>query len=198
MKTVKSSSTCEFIVNKSKFIGFASYVKSEEEAISVTDSLREKFAGCSHVAFAFRLHDSTYRFSDDGEPKNSAGKPILNIIEKNGLFNVYLGVVRYFGGIKLGVGGLARAYSHAAIEALNLQTLHPLIPSVRLSIECSYELHDALKSFVHLKGAAVESETFGVSVIMNILSPLSVSEEILRHRSILSGRMTEENLFEVY
>lgn len=197
MKTIKNASESEYIVNKSRFIGFASHIKDEKGASALTEHLRHRYAGSDHVAFAFRLIDGTYRFSDDGEPKNSAGKPILNIIEKNGLYNVYLGVARWFGGIKLGVGGLVRAYTHAASEALNKQPVLPLVKSVRLIIECSYENHDALKGFIKSKGALVESESFGSSVKISLLSPESVHMEILGHRSIISKEITEEGIFEV-
>lgn len=110
--------TSEIVINKSRFLGFVKYVEAAGDAEAFLDELREKYKDARHICFAYKLQNSA-RASDDGEPAGTAGKPILNILEKRGLFNIIVVVVRYFGGIKLGAGGLLRAYSGSATNTLD-------------------------------------------------------------------------------
>lgn len=110
--------TSEIVINKSRFLGFAKYVDNTEDAENFINQLKIKYKDARHVCFAYKLLSSA-RASDDGEPSGTAGKPILGVIEKKGLVNIVVVVVRYFGGIKLGAGGLLRAYSNTANEVIN-------------------------------------------------------------------------------
>ncbi len=109
--------TSEIEIQKSRFLGFAKYVVTQDEAEEFIKSLKEKYSDARHVCFAYKL-DSTAKMSDDGEPSGTAGRPILGVIENKGLQNVVVAVVRYFGGIKLGAGGLIRAYVESATKTL--------------------------------------------------------------------------------
>jgi uncharacterized YigZ family protein len=104
----------------SKFIGLAIPVFSEEEAKTYLDAWRKEYSQAQHLCYAYRIgvDNSRIRYSDDGEPTNSAGTPILGQIQSFDLSNILIGVVRYFGGTKLGVGGLVQAYKGAAREAI--------------------------------------------------------------------------------
>jgi uncharacterized YigZ family protein len=104
----------------SKFLAFAYPVGNEDEVKERVDSLRRKYFDARHHCYAYRLgaDGSRFRASDDGEPANSAGKPILGQLTAHGVTNVLVVVVRYFGGILLGVGGLMQAYKHASADAL--------------------------------------------------------------------------------
>ncbi len=109
----------EIEINKSRFLGYAKSVSSQDDAENFILNLRTKFSDARHVCFAYKLN-STAKLSDDGEPSGTAGKPILSVIENKGLENVVVVVVRYFGGVKLGAGGLLRAYVESATKTLDL------------------------------------------------------------------------------
>lgn len=110
--------TSEIVVNKSRFLGFARFVETEGDALKFIEQKRKQFSDARHVCFAYVV-GSTMRFSDDGEPSGTAGKPILDILVKQNIKNAVLVVVRYFGGVKLGAGPLLRTYSNSAKETLN-------------------------------------------------------------------------------
>ena len=107
-------------VKKSKFLGIAANISSEEEAAELLKEIRKKHSMARHVCYAYSIGDSNPRmkFSDDGEPGGTAGKPILDVITKSGIQDIIVIVVRYFGGILLGTGGLVRAYTDSAKEAV--------------------------------------------------------------------------------
>ena len=109
--------TSEILINKSRFLGFAKFVENAEHAEEFIQEIRKKYSDARHVCFAYRLL-ITSKASDDGEPSGTAGRPILQVLEKQNLYNVVLVVVRYFGGIKLGAGGLLRAYTGTATSCL--------------------------------------------------------------------------------
>lgn len=113
----------EHLVKKSRFIGVAQKVTSREEALAVVSSLRARFPDARHYCWAYLIGDPSAAASaaanDDGEPSGTAGKPILNVLQHKGIGDVMVVVVRYFGGIKLGAGGLVRAYSHTAELAMS-------------------------------------------------------------------------------
>ncbi|GIM45673.1 IMPACT family member YvyE [Collibacillus ludicampi] len=108
------------IIKKSKFIGYAMPVTSEEEAVAFIEEIRKKHWDATHNCYAYQIgyHDEIQKSSDDGEPSGTAGKPILEVIKKERLKNVVVVVTRYFGGIMLGAGGLVRAYGQTAASGL--------------------------------------------------------------------------------
>lgn len=114
MKLLNSS---ELTIKKSKFIGLYYEIKSVEEVQDILTSLKKEHKKARHMPYAYKI-DNNVKKSDDKEPSGTAGLPILNIIEKNNLNNCLIIVIRYFGGIKLGAGGLLRAYSNAAKDTI--------------------------------------------------------------------------------
>lgn len=123
-KSVKHTVESSFKEKKSKFIGISFPINNENEFIQMLDLIKKKHPKSNHFCYAYTLFNYPHNItkqSDDGEPLNSAGKPILNQIEKLNLLNTAVVVVRFFGGTKLGVGGLIRAYKHAAEQTLNQQ-----------------------------------------------------------------------------
>ena len=141
--TIESSTgPVEFLEKGSRFIAFVSAVETESQVKANLDQLRIKYHDCSHVCYAFRIglgNDTKYRFSDDGEPGGTAGKPIFQEIEKRGLFNLVIAVVRYFGGTKLGTGGLSRAYQKGASEILNHAKIISIPVMSIVKLQFSYE-----------------------------------------------------------
>lgn len=118
-KTIKELSEYQFEDRKSVFIGFAKPVSTEAEAMEFVQSVKKKYPDARHWVYAYVLREnSAMRFTDDREPQGTAGMPVLDIIRKNGVTDAVIVVVRYFGGILLGTGGLVHAYSESALGAL--------------------------------------------------------------------------------
>lgn len=117
--TVKELSEYHFEDRKSEFIGFAKPVSTEEDALQFIQSVKKQYPDARHWVYAYVLREnSTMRFTDDREPQGTAGMPVLDVIRKNGVTDTVIVVVRYFGGILLGTGGLVHAYTEAALGAL--------------------------------------------------------------------------------
>lgn len=118
MYTVKNNIEKTIIINKSKFISKSYFVTDTNEANSIINRIKDEYSDATHVCFGYIINNNV-KYSDDGEPNNTAGMPIYNVISKNNLNFVLIVVIRYFGGIKLGAGGLTRAYSNSALEVIN-------------------------------------------------------------------------------
>jgi len=154
--TIRGISRAELRVKKSRFIGLATSVAAEQDAIGFVHSIQAEFPGATHYCYAFSIGTDAkklIRSSDAGEPANSAGKPILSAVEASGFQNVVCVVVRYFGGIKLGIGGLIRAYGQTARDCLRDAEKIVYVPSVHLEIEMPYAHIGAVVNLVsRLKG----------------------------------------------
>ncbi len=127
----------ELIINKSKFISFAIYISNVQMANEVLDKLKKEYKDATHICYAYKI-GNIKRFNDDNEPKGTAGMPILNIIENKKLDNILIVVVRYFGGIKLGAGGLLRAYSNGASLVISDDNLTIIKKEYKVKIEFIY------------------------------------------------------------
>ena len=114
---MKLLNTYTLEIKKSKFIAYYFEVHTKEEVINILNDLKKEHKKAKHIPYAYKI-DNDIKKTDDKEPSGTSGMPILNIIEKNNLNHTLIAVVRYFGGIKLGAGGLIRAYSNAAKEVI--------------------------------------------------------------------------------
>lgn len=125
MYSVKQRIDNEIVVRKSRFIGIILPITTEDDAKSFLSSIKKEYLNATHYTYAYKLGDQgiIQKASDDGEPTRTAGYPILEVLNKNELTDVILVVIRYFGGILLGAGGLIRAYSSAAADVVKLSTL---------------------------------------------------------------------------
>lgn len=130
--------TNEIVVNKSRFITKLIKINNEEEVKSKITDLKDEYKDATHYCFAY-ITGNIKRFNDDGEPSKTAGMPILNVLESNNLTNILCVVIRYFGGIKLGAGGLVRAYTKAVTEALNKVDIVNLTNGLNFKIEFIYD-----------------------------------------------------------
>lgn len=138
MKTILSNSTSELIIKNSKFITLLIKIDDNSNINNILEEVKTKYPKATHYCYAY-ITENYKKSSDDGEPGGTAGMPILNVLEKEEIINVLAIVVRYFGGIKLGTGGLVRAYSKAVREALiNNKTIN-LVPGAKIKISFSYE-----------------------------------------------------------
>jgi len=160
--TVRGISRAEIDVKKSKFIGLLTSVNTEQEAIEFLHKIRVEFPDATHHCYAFTIGSGAkkiFRSNDAGEPTNSAGKPILSAIESSGLQNLICVVVRYFGGIKLGVGGLIRAYGQTSRECTNNAERVINIASTDLQVYMPYKNIGAIVSLVNsLKGKVLSMD----------------------------------------
>lgn len=138
MLSIKNSVSSELVINKSKFITFLFRVDTIDDINNFIADLRCKYKDSTHICFAYIL-DSVKRFNDDGEPGGTAGMPILGVLESKNLNHVLCCVVRYFGGTKLGAGGLVRAYSNSCSQVLELAEFIELCPGKLLRISFKYD-----------------------------------------------------------
>lgn len=125
-------------INKSKFYSILIPLNNINEVHEILTNIKNEYKNATHYCYAY-IFDQTKRFNDDGEPSGTAGMPILNVLENNNLDHILAVVVRYFGGIKLGAGGLVRAYTNSVSEALNNSNIIKLIKGVIIKIEFTYE-----------------------------------------------------------
>ena len=141
MKTIKETVKTTQIINRSEFITSLYHVESVDEVQTILQNTRKTYYDATHNCYAYILGDSqdVKKSSDDGEPSGTSGTPILNALEKNELTDVLCIVTRYFGGIKLGAGGLVRAYSSSASLAISGATFQTLKTVLKLEIQTSYQ-----------------------------------------------------------
>ena len=137
MKTIKETFIKETIVKNSRFITVISPLNNEKDVNNIIDKLKSEYKNATHYCYAYIISDIK-RFNDDGEPGGTAGMPILNVLEKNGLNSIICIVIRYFGGIKLGAGGLIRAYGKSVREALKESNLLNMYECSKITIRFSY------------------------------------------------------------
>lgn len=137
-----------FIEKKSKFIGYAKPIEFEEEAIQFINEIKEKHKDATHnvSAYVYGENSNIQRYSDDGEPTGTAGIPVLEVIKKEDLRNVVVVVTRYFGGIKLGAGGLVRAYTHGAKIGLDAALIVQKILFKRIKARIDYTLYGKVEN----------------------------------------------------
>jgi uncharacterized YigZ family protein len=157
MLTLKKSATFEETIKKSRFIGHAACVTSQAESLDFYESVIDSQA--THNCWAWRVNFQV-RSSDDGEPSGTAGRPMLNVIERRELENVMVVVTRYFGGIKLGVGGLVRAYSGTTAKCLDRAGIIELFPMSECTIKSGFEWASTVHGLLNQFSAEKLEETF--------------------------------------
>jgi len=147
--------------NSSKFIGFGFYVSNEFQIKEKIEQLKEIHPKANHFCYAYRLGIDKYNFrvNDDGEPSGTAGKPILGQIDSNGLTNCLVVVIRYFGGVKLGVSGLILAYKETAKQTIGATELIKIIIKEKYKVRCTYlEQNKLYKIFNKAKATVIEQK----------------------------------------
>ena len=144
-------------IKKSRFIARAASVSSPGEAAAFLERIRE--ARATHHCWAYRIGPK-YRFSDDGEPGGTAGKPILNAIEKQDIDGVMVVVIRYYGGVKLGAGGLARAYGGCSAKCLQGARLKRIVPMAHIKLRIAFDHIGALYAIIDRFGATKLGEAY--------------------------------------
>lgn len=171
--------TSEHVEKKSRFIGQVWPVSSEEEAREKIEAVKKQYHDARHSCWCYLLRDGTLRYSDDGEPQGTAGQPMLEVFQREGITDVVCVVTRYFGGILLGTGGLARAYSKGAKDALMASGVSVQRIWDKISIPCPYNLFERVKMETEKLGGVVDSSDFGAEVQMTVLLPEEQTEAFL-------------------
>ena len=169
---------------RSEFLGVAVPVESEAAATEFIRSIKKQHPDARHNVWAYTLRSGAERYSDDGEPQGSAGMPVLEVLRKTGVCDAAVVVTRYFGGILLGTGGLLRAYSGAAKQAIEDAGCVRMIPRSLLSLTCGYADHQKITLELPRFGDEVDSVDFGgeVSIVISARSEVA---------GALSDRITE-------
>ena len=138
MKSIQKEITSEIIINKSRFITILTNINDIDKVKEKLEEIKKQYKDATHYCYAYIINNHE-KCSDNGEPSGTAGMPILNVLKQNDLTNILCIVIRYFGGIKLGAGGLIRAYSTSASEALNKAIITNIVNGYNITIEFSYD-----------------------------------------------------------
>ncbi len=168
MRLLLERCECELEVRKSRFISLAIPITAFSEIKDLVNQTRALHAGANHVVHAAILGEraDTFSYSDDHEPKNTAGRPALEVLKGSGITNILVLVVRYFGGTLLGTGGLVKAYGDSVKEVLKLVKTEPLIEKSGFSMTIPYNLYDIVKKRLIEMEATINHEDFGTEVLL--------------------------------
>lgn len=158
-----------FIEKKSRFIGRVWLVETEEEALARIQEMKKKHYDATHNCWAYIIKDGPMRFSDDGEPGGTAGNPMMQVLQREQLYNVVCVVTRYFGGILLGAGGLVRAYTKGAKIAVDAAGKSMKRVWSVLYVPCPYTFYERIKLEVAAFGGIIRDTQFGAEVELEIL-----------------------------
>ena len=168
IRTITEGSTAEFTVQRSRFIACTASVKTEEEAQAFLTAQKNKYYDARHHWILGR-DGAKQKASDDGEPSGTAGAPILDILKHGGFTDSIIVVTRYFGGIKLGTGGLTRAYGHAAQLGIEAAKTAKVMTMERVTVRIAYPLLGAVENELRQSGIRVEDSSYAEDVTLTLL-----------------------------
>jgi len=175
MKTIKDSAESKLVIKKSKFLGLAERVETEEQAQELITKRKKQHYDASHNCYAYILENGVMRYSDDGEPQGTAGLPMLDVLKKQGLEDVLVISTRYFGGTLLGAGGLVRAYTGSAAASIEASQLVEIIECAAYEADFSYNTWAKAEKLIQDAGFMIDDVQFTDKVSVR-LSALPGSE----------------------
>ena len=181
----------EYVEKRSRFLGHVRHVESEEEARAFLAEMKKKYYDARHNCWCYLLRDGPERYSDDGEPQGTAGIPMLEVFRREGVTDLVCVVTRYFGGVLLGAGGLFRAYTKCAKDALDAAGRSVVRRWVRLEIPCSYAALERYKLEIAAFDGAVAGLDYGAGVTVRALLPEEKAEAFRARIRDLSGGAVE-------
>jgi len=196
-KTVHKFGQDSIIINKSKFIGYSTPIESEKDALEFIDRIRSEHRDATHNVYAYVLgeNNNVQKFSDDGEPSGTAGIPVLEVIKKEDLRNVAVVVTRYFGGIKLGAGGLIRAYTKGAKIGLDAGIIVEKILHHKMKIRINYSLYGMIENFLNTEGYIVDNIQYDEAVNIYVYVKFSNKERFVNLiKDMTSGNLSIEDV----
>ena len=201
VRTVFSRHESEKVIERSKFLTYSAHVESEDEARAFVAEIRSMHSLATHVCYAFIADKigNLQRFSDDGEPQGTAGMPILEVLKNKKLFETAVAVVRYFGGIKLGAGGLVRAYSSSAAENLDGADIRVLEMCSEYALTVEYTGVDSMQKYISSRTCSLLSTDYGEKVTFQIAVKKKEEERFCAELvDYMQGRVKIEKGVEYY
>lgn len=178
------SGEAEFVEKRSSFLGHVRFVETEDAARDFINEMKKKHYDARHNCWCYIIRGGAVRYSDDGEPQGTAGLPMLEVFKREGVENVVCVVTRYFGGVLLGTGGLLRAYTKSAKDALDVAGIAAVRRWVKLEVGCPYSLFERMKTECLSLDGAVQNVDYGATVLLSLLLPENNAEAF-------SARVTE-------
>ena len=200
-KTLMKRGCDEFIVNKSRFIGYGAPAETEEEALAFLAEIRKKHADATHNCYAYIIgrNMGVMRYSDDGEPGGTAGMPIIEVMKNRGVVNACVVVTRYFGGVLLGAGGLVRAYTQGAVTAIDAYGIGVMHPTARYMMDVPYPMLSRVEYFLKSAPVIVEDKDFSDVITLTLLVKCADEDKLLSDLTQLSeGRLEPMRFDETY
>lgn len=189
----------EFVEKKSRFIGRIWPVETEEEALQRIQEMKKKHYDATHNCWAYIIRDGAVRFSDDGEPGGTAGMPMLQVLQREELYNVVCVVTRYFGGILLGAGGLVRAYTKGAKIAVDAAGKSMKRVWTALYLPCPYSYYERVKLAVAAFDGLIRKTDYGAEIELEVLFPEGGTQAFLTHlRDMTSGTVEAMEIGQEY
>ena len=170
------SGEAEFVEKRSSFLGHVRFAETEDKAREFINEMKKKHYDARHNCWCYIIREGAVRYSDDGEPQGTAGLPMLEGFKREGVENVVCVVTRYFGGVLLGTGGLLRAYTKSAKDALDAAGIAAVRRWVKLEAACPYSLLERMKTECLALEGAVSDVEYGADVHMTFLLPESKAE----------------------
>ena len=167
----------EYVEKRSSFLGHLRCVETEDEARAFIAETKKKYYDARHNCWCYIIRNGAERYSDDGEPQGTAGIPMLEVMRREGVTNVVCVVTRYFGGILLGAGGLLRAYTKSAKDALDAAGISVVRRWIEADIPCSYSQAEKLKNEITAAGGIVGDMEYGAAVVIKVLVPEEMTED---------------------
>ena len=184
-------------IKKSKFIACAGFANSRESAMALLDSVKQQYPDARHHCWAYVFGNpnspSSAAMADDGEPSGTAGKPILNVLQHKDIGDIMIIVTRYFGGIKLGAGGLVRAYSAAAQQAIDALEIRQEIKLEALSVDIDFKHEQFVRHLVEQAQGKIANCNYGSSVVINVELPLDALEDFRKQMAPIAFSVSFEN-----
>ncbi len=173
-----SPGEAELTEKRSRFLGHVRMVESEEEAKAFIAEMKRKYYDARHNCWCYAVRGGAERYSDDGEPQGSAGIPMLEVLRRRGVTNAVCVVTRYFGGVLLGTGGLLRAYTQSAADALDAAGVAVVRAWTEAEARCSYAQAERMKTEAAALGAVTEDVVYGADVTLKLLIPREKTEAV--------------------
>ena len=197
--TILDTSESEFIINRSRFITTAKHTATMDEAREFIAQIKKQYSDATHNCYGF-ISDKLgleMRFSDDGEPQGTAGQPILEVIKKKDLREVTVVVTRYFGGIKLGAGGLVSAYTEGAVSCLDNAKIAKMVPCAVYQIKLDYTTYSNVEKFLR-ENAILKDITYDTDVTIEFAIELENTSVLDNLQDLTAGKVSPLKISEEY
>ena len=184
-------------IKKSKFIACAGFANSRESAMALLDSVKQQYPDARHHCWAYVFGNpsspTSAAMADDGEPSGTAGKPILNVLQHKDIGDIMVIVTRYFGGIKLGAGGLVRAYSAAAQQAIDALEVRQEVRLETLNVDIDFKHEQFVRYLVEQAQGKIANCNYASSVVINVELPLDALEDFRKQMAPIAFSVSVEN-----